>query len=242
MKKLFIAFAALAILTACNKEEHSDANVHITGNIKGFKQGKLFIKRQADTSLVNIDTIDVDGNSAFESHLKLDSPEVLYLVIDRGTTESIDDNLMFFAEPGTINIETTLDYFYSKAKISGSKNQDKYEEFKKIKTRFIDEHLNLLQKNLEATKDGDVTRLDSVAKAEEQSQKRRYLYTANFALNNGRYEVAPYLALSEIQDINTKYLDTIQKGMTPKVAASKYGKMLTKYVAERKKAEEQEIK
>jgi Domain of unknown function (DUF4369) len=242
MKKLFLALAALTLITACNKEDHSDANVHITGNIKGFKRGKIFIKREADTSLVSIDTIEVDGNSAFESHLKLDSPEVLYLVIDRGTTESIDDNLKFFAEPGNINIETTLDYFYSKAKITGSKNQDKYEEFKKVKTRFTDTHLELLQKNIDATKAADLTRLDSIARAEEQNIKRRYLYTANFALKNGSYEVAPYIALSEIQDINTKFLDTIQKGMNKKVAASKYGKMLTKYVADRKKSELQEVK
>ncbi|MFP9100006.1 DUF4369 domain-containing protein [Flavobacterium sp. RHBU_24] len=243
MKKLFPAFAALALLvSACNKETHGDANVHITGNVKGFKSGKLFIKREVDTSLVNIDTIEVDGNSAFESYLKLESPEMLYLVIDRGTTESIDDNLKFFAEPGTVNIETTLDYFYSKAKITGSKNHDKYEEFKKVRARFTDEHLDLLQKNIEATAVADVARLDSIAAAEEQNQKRRYLYTANFALKNGKYEVAPYIALSEIQDINTKYLDTIQKGMTKKVAASKYGRMLTKYVADRKKYEAEAVK
>ena len=242
MKKLFLALTALTLITACNKEDHGDANVHITGNIKGFKRGKLFIKKESDTTLVSIDTIEVDGNSAFESHLKLDSPEVLYLVIDRGTTESIDDNLKFFAEPGNINIETTLDYFYSRAKITGSKNQDKYDEFTKVKTRFVDTHLELLQKNIDATKAGDVTRLDSISRAEEQNIKRRYLYTANFALNNGTYEVAPYIALSEIQDINTKFLDTIQKGMTKKVAESKYGKMLTKYVADRKKSELQEVK
>lgn len=243
MKKLFVALATLALIaTACNKEEHGDANVHLTGNIKGFKQGRLFIKREVDTSLVTIDTINVSGDSKFESHLKLDSPEVLYLVIDRGTTESIDDNLMVFAEPGNINIETTLDYFYAKAKITGSKNQDKYNEFTTMKRRFTDTHLELLERNMKATADGDVTRLDSIAKAEELNEKRRYLFTANFALNNGKYAVAPYIALSEIQDINTKYLDTIQKGMVPEVAGSKYGKMLTKYVTDRKKQDAQAVK
>jgi hypothetical protein len=64
--------------------------------------------------------------------------------------------------------------------------------------------------------------------------KRRYLYTANFALNNAKHEVGPYLALSEIYDANIKYLDTIRKSMSPKVAKSRYGKMLTEFVAERK--------
>lgn len=237
MKNLFAALATLLLLTACQKEDHGDANVHIAGNIKGFKKGRLFIQKEADTALVNIDTINIDGTSAFESHLKLDSPEVLYLVIDRGTTQSIDDNLKFFAEPGNIKIETTLDYFYSRAKITGSKNQDKYAEYETMKRRFTDMNLDLIQKNLEATKKGDVTRLDSISNAAKQNEKRRYLFTANFALNNAKFEAAPYIVLSEIQDINTKYLDTIQKSMSPQVAKSKYGKMLTTYTAERKKAE-----
>jgi hypothetical protein len=35
-----------------------------------------------------------------------------------------------------------------------------------------------------------------------------------------------------LQFFNIKYLDTIQKSMSPKVAQSLYGKKLTKYVAE----------
>jgi hypothetical protein len=54
--------------------------------------------------------------------------------------------------------------------------------------------------------------------------KRKYLYATNFAINNKDHEVAPYIALAEIYDINLKFLDTIQKSMTPKVAQSLYGK------------------
>jgi hypothetical protein len=57
------------------------------------------------------------------------------------------------------------------------------------------------------------------------------LYATNFAINNKNFEVAPYIALSEIYDINIKYLDTIQKSMSPKVAKSLYGKKLTEYIA-----------
>ncbi len=61
------------------------------------------------------------------------------------------------------------------------------------------------------------------------------MYATNFAINNKEYEVAPYIALSEIYDINMKYLDTIQKSMSPKVAQSLYGKKLTEYIAAVKK-------
>jgi hypothetical protein len=47
--------------------------------------------------------------------------------------------------------------------------------------------------------------------------------------------VSPYVTLAEIYDINLKYLDTIQKSMTPKISKSKYGKKLIDFIAERRK-------
>ena len=79
--------------------------------------------------------------------------------------------------------------------------------------------------------------MDEVNKIEEEQKailKRKYLYTTNFAVNHADYEVAPYVALAEIYDINMKYLDTIQKSMTPKVSKSLYGKKLIDFIAERK--------
>ncbi|MNK16388.1 hypothetical protein D3C87_345520 [compost metagenome] len=242
MKRTILALMALVLLTACNKNDNGDANLHITGTVKGLKQGKLYIQRIADTTLVTLDTIVINGNSSFESHLKLDSPEMLYLFLDRGQTNSVDNSLPFFAEPGNMKIETSNDEFFYKAKITGSKNQKLYEDFQKIKSRFTNENLDLVAKNLEATKNSNVKQLDSVATKSEYLMKRRYLYTANFALNHAKNEIGPYIALSEIADVNIKYLDTIQKSMSPEVAKSLYGKMLTKYVADRKKAETEAVK
>lgn len=242
MKRTILALMALVLLTACNKNDNADANLHITGKIKGLTQGKLYIQRVADTSLVTLDTIVINGNSSFESHLKIDSPEMLYLVLDRGQTNSVDNNLPFFAEPGNMKIEASNDEFFYRAKITGSKNQKLYEDFQKIKTRFTNENLELVSKNLEATKNSNVKQLDSIAIKSENLIKRRYLYTANFALNHAKQDIGPYIALSEIADVNIKYLDTIQKSMSPEVAKSLYGKMLTKYVAERKKAETEAVK
>jgi hypothetical protein len=236
MKNTFFVLVVLLLLAACKKEEHGDANVHITGNIKGFKKGKLFIKRFNDSALVNIDTIIIDGNSQFESHLKLDSPEMLYLVIDRVKTTSVDDELPFFAEPGNIKIETAKDEFFSKAKITGSENQKLYEEYKVVKNKFVNENLDLTKLSYEAG--NNVARQDSIAQKSDELKRRRYLHTANFALNHANHEVGPYIAISEIaQDINLKYLDTINKSMTPKVAKSRYGKILTEVIAKRKKLE-----
>ena len=229
MKKSIIVFVALLLLSACNQNE-TKGNLHITGNIKGLKKGTLYIQRVVDTTLVAIDTIHIDGSSTFESNLDLKSPEMLYLFLDRGVSNSLDNNLSFFAEPGTITIETSLDRYLSDAKITGSKNQEIFEEYKKINTRFTDENLTLIEKRFNAIKNKDTKAADSLSAKQDSNTKKKYLFATNFALNNRDFEVAPYIALSEIYDINVKYLDTIQKSMSPKVAKSLYGKKLTEYV------------
>ncbi|MFH7004587.1 DUF4369 domain-containing protein [Flavobacterium bizetiae] len=234
MKKSIIAFVTLAVLASCSKKESTD-NLHLTGNIKGLKNGTLYIQRIVDTSLVAIDSIKIDGDSSFERDIKLESPEVLYLYMDRGVTNSLDNNILFFAEPGNINIDTNLDNFIFSAKITGSKNQELYDEYKKINSRFTDENLSMVESRFKAIKRQDQKAIDSIDIKQESNIKRKYLYATNFALNNKDHEIAPYIALSEIYDINIKFLDTIQKSMTPKVAQSLYGKKLTKYVADIKK-------
>ena len=237
MKKSIIAFVTLALLASCSKKESTDS-LHITGNIKGLKNGTLYIQRIVDTSLVAIDSIKIDGNSSFERDIKLESPEMLYLFLDRGVTNSLDNNLLFFAEPGNINIDTNLDNFIYGAKITGSKNQELYEEYKKINSRFNDENLNMVEAKFKAIKKQDQKAVDSINAKQESNIKRKYLYATNFAINHKDQDIAPYIALAEIYDINVKFLDTIQKSMTPKVAQSLYGKKLTKYVTDIKKQEQ----
>lgn len=230
MKKTILAFAVLALLVSCNKTD-SNKNLHITGNIKGLKKGTLYIQRIVDTALVAIDTITIEGSSSFTSDLDLKSPEMLYLFLDRGVSNSRDNNLMFFAEPGNITIDTNLDSYISSAKITGSKNHDLYEEYKKINSRFKDESLTLIEQKFKAIKRQNAKAIDSLSLKQDTNTKRNYLFATNFAVNNREYEIAPYIALTDIYDINIKYLDTIQKSMSPKVAQSLYGKKLNEYIA-----------
>ncbi len=236
MCKFIIGLLSILILVSCS-EKKSTKNFVLTGNIKGLKKGTLYIQRIKDTLLIPIDTIKINGDSHFTSEFDLQSPEMLYLFLDRGVTNSVDNNITFFAEKGVMNIETSLDFFTADVKITGSKNQELYDEYRKVVSRYVDQDLELIQKKLYAYKN---KKTDEVLKIEEEQKsilKRKYLYTTNFAVNHADYEVAPYVALAEIYDINLKYLDTIQKSMTPKITKSLYGKKLIDFIAARKKDE-----
>jgi hypothetical protein len=170
MKYSIITLFAVLLVVGCGKKE-SEKNMHITGNIKGLKKGTLYIQKVVDTSLVAIDTITIDGNSTFTSDLDIKSPEMYYLFLDRGVTNSLDNNLPFFAEAGTINIETSLDMFLSGAKITGSKNNEKYAEFKKVKTRFTDQNLTLMEQKLNAFKNNNTKAIDSIEALQDANLK-----------------------------------------------------------------------
>lgn len=234
MKKSALLLVVFCLFIACGKEEKKDYNLHITGNIKGIKQGKLYIQQLKDTALVMMDSIIFDGQSKFDSYLTIESPEMLYFFLDRGQTNSIDNNLIVFAEPGELSLETTVETFYADALVKGSKNNELFLNFKKISSRFNTNQLELVEKELMAKQTNNQLQLDSVLAAKDNLLKRKYLYAINYALSQKDYEVSPYIALSELYDAQTKYLDTIHNSMSPKVADSKYGKMLTDFIEKRK--------
>ncbi len=233
MKKAILALFSLAILSSCSKNQ-SESNLHLTGNIKGFSLGKLYIQKAADSSFVNLDSIQIDGKSTFDFNLNIEEPEMLFLIIDRGTTNSLDDRLPFFAEPGKITIESQLQQFYSNAKITGSHNQDLYENYKQVNSKFTNQNLEYMKHILNAQKHNLSKKLDSLLVLQNSNIKRKYLYTINFAITHKDQAIAPYLALVEIPDANIKYLDTIYKSLTPEIARSKYGIILEKYITELK--------
>ena len=235
MRKLFFSVLSLFVLASCS-EKKSEKDFVLNGHIKGLKSGTLYIQRLNDTLLVPIDTIKIDGDSHFVSEFDLKSPEMLYLFLDRGVSNSLDNNIPFFAEKGSMTLETTLDFFTADAKINGSKNHALYDDYRKVMTRYVNQELDLVQKKFKVYKSGKLDSIAIIDKMQEDILKRKYLYTTNFAVNNSDYEVAPYVTLADIYDINLKFLDTIQKSMSPKVANSLYGKKLNEFVAERKKA------
>lgn len=232
MKKILLLGISLMTLVACKKEDSKSGNLHLTGDIKGLSQGKLYIQKIQDTAFVVLDSIEFKGKSTFETNLDIETPEVLYFFLDRGQTNSIDNNLAFFAEPGEMTFNTKLKEFYASAKITGSKNQELWDEFKVMNSKFTNENLSIIQKRLENELNFNAKTQDSIDTAYQKLLTRKYRYVAQFASTHGDYEIAPYLALSEIADINVSFLDTIASKMTPKVAESKYGILLQNHIKE----------
>ncbi len=233
MKNLFLFAISLITLISCS-DKKSDKNTEITVNIKDLKTGTLILKKIKDTSFVNLDTIKIEGNSQFKINVELAEPEMLYLTLNRGTTNSMDNTLPFFASPGKINIETELEFFFAKAKITGSKNHDLYMDYQKIGRKFNEQQLSLTNLKFLSMKTKNQKKYDSIQSVQDNIIRRKYLFAVNFVINNKDYEVAPYVALTEIPNVSLKFMDTIQKSMPSKIANSMYGKKLNSLIAQRK--------
>jgi hypothetical protein len=228
MKKILYLLVPV-LLMACAKDT---SNFTLKGTIKGLKKGTVYLQKIQDSSLVTVDSLVINGNSEFELHTDLDSPEMLYLKLHQNDNE--EHLVPFFAAEGVTEINSTIKNFESDMKIKGSIQQEKWVEYKKMMSRFKSQNLDLIKDNFDAQKDNDTIKLNSTIKNYNSLVKRKYLYTINFAINNKDNEVAPYLMLSEIYDANLKYLDTVNNVLTPQVKASKYGKELQTYIDQRK--------
>lgn len=215
-----------------------DAEVmNLTGTVKGLKKGAILLQKFEDTVLVSVDSVIVDGNSDFSFSEKIKSPEVYYLYVRLKDGTLRDDRITFFAENSDINIKTDLKNFGSAAVVTGSENDKTLKEYLKLKERYINKNLNLIEDRLKLNTQKD----DSAAVAIDNKQRAllssKYFATINFALNNNESEVSPYLMLSEVYDSNIKYMDTVYNALTPKIKDSKYGKALESFIVDRKKSD-----
>ncbi|RRJ93213.1 DUF4369 domain-containing protein [Paenimyroides tangerinum] len=223
MKKfLFLTAIAFSVIS-CSKDS---GNLNLTGEVKGLKQGTIYIKTAKENGIVTLDSIVFDGKSQFKTNLNIEEPQVLYLSLNRGVSQSQDKNLMFFAEPGEMKITTSLERFYGDAKIEGSKNQELFDKYLASKRNLTNRQNDLIKDQMLYSKSGFQNKADSLEKAIQSTTKRIYLNAVNFALKNKDKEVAPYVAITEIAPISNKYLDTIQKSIPDNIAKSLYGKAL----------------
>ena len=210
----------------------------LTGTVEGLRKGTLYLQKIQDSTLVNIDSVVVNGNPEFQFKTEIENPEIYYLYLKKEDGDSLNDRILFFAEKGNITVNTLLKTFESSAKVTGSENQKLLQEYRKLAKQFNEKNLEYIQAYFtEAKEENNSKKLDSIQLAIDNLLKRRYLYALNFASTHGDNVIAPFIALTEVSDANIIFLDTVASKLTDKVKASKYGKEFIEFIATRKAKE-----
>ena len=225
MKQIIQLVLFSILLSSCTQDSKS---MLVDVKINDFQKGTVYLERIKDTLLIKVDSITLDGTNKFQLSDNIESPQIYFLSI-AGT----DKILNFFGEKGTISVLSDLEKFNYNAKITGSKNQEFLNVYKETNAKFNNLRLDLIKEKFDVLKEGNQSEAIEIEKKIKNIQRRKYLYTVNFAVNHADFEVAPYLALSEIHDINPKLLDTIISSLTPSVKESVYGKKLIEYSAKK---------
>lgn len=232
MKKILSCLIIVSLFAACSSEK--EGNMTINGSISGLKKGTVYLSKFQDTALVNVDSVLLNGKSEFVLKDDVKSPEMYYITLDKLSQEGI----AFFGEPGVINVTSKLEKFTLGAEVTGSKNQELLEEHNAMTQQFNGRQLEFVKERFDAQKAGDEALLEEINKKEDNLIKRKYLFTTNYAVNHADYEVAPYLALTELVYATTSILDTVNNSLSDKVRASKYGIELDNYIKRIKENEE----
>ena len=224
MKKLFQLALVLFIISCQTNPKH---NTTISAKIKGFQKGTVYLQKFQDTAYVTLDLLVVKGKEVVEFDCHLEEPEMLYLSLSKAVDA---ERISFFADAGTTTIDTRLKQFAMDAKIEGSQQQKLIEDYRKNLERFKNLHLDLLEASINSKRVGDKDKIDSIQNKMDKNLKRQYLYSINFAINNNDSEVAPYIALSDVFDAKSSFLDSIYNSLTPRISESKYGVILKEYL------------
>ncbi|MFK5958273.1 MAG: DUF4369 domain-containing protein [Lutibacter sp.] len=231
MKKIIYSFIIISLLISCGNDKKGTMKVH--GTINGLKKGTIYLQKYKDTLLVSLDSVKLNGENNFTLVDDIESPEIYFVVLDN----NVDKKISFFGEKGEITLTSKLDKFATSAKILGSKNQTLLEEHEAMIQKFNGKQLDLIKDKFEAKKAGDTEFFTKLEKDEKSLIRRKYYFSTNFAVNHGEYEVAPYIALTELYYANIRLLDTINNSLSKKVKASKYGLELKEFIDGIKKNE-----
>ena len=231
MKNLLYILAITIAFISCKKEKE----MHIEATITGLKKGTVYLQKIVDSSLVDLDSIAIDGQDTFSLSTIVDSPELFFLYVDKIDGVEYNDRITFFGEKGDLKLNTHLEKINSDVVITGSKNHRIYTEYqnalKDVNRKLAQANLGFIQAQLK----NDEDEIIAYDKKVTTLTRAKYLRAIQFALTHKRTSVAAYIGAREIEEANVTYLDSIYKGLSNKAKKTIYGKELDALIKERKK-------
>ncbi|REE24329.1 uncharacterized protein DUF4369 [Winogradskyella pacifica] len=229
LNKVLSLLILVALAVSCGKS--SNDNFTLKGSVKGLKKGVVYLQKDGDSSIVDLDSMVISGQSEFTLHTHIDEPILLYLKLFKN--DGAEHYIPFFADKGVTEITTSLKGFNYDSEIKGSKQQELLKEYLSVLSRYNDKNLDIIEESFKAREKNDSIAVDSLNRLADHLIKRKYAYTIQFAMNNKDSEIAPYLALYETRNANPVYIDSIYNSLNPEIKNSLYGKKLSEVIANR---------
>lgn len=228
MKRFLLSLSAIVFLVSCSS---NTKNTEVTIIVDGLKKGTVYLQKITESGLVNLDSIESNGNEKLNLSFNLDHPELLYAYLDKFDGSSFNDRLAFFAEPGEIQISTTLNNFENAAVVSAGLEHEEFKKLQQMLSRFTKKDFELMQL-AQTDRITDERFVDSIVNQSNSNNIKRYQFIANYALTNPNKYVSAYLITSEGEELNPRWKDSIFNSFSDAIKKSKYGQLLNSQLAQ----------
>jgi len=228
MKRFLLSLSAIVFLVSCSS---NTKNTEVTIIVDGLKKGTVYLQKITESALVNLDSIESNGNEKLNLSLNLEHPELLYAYLDKFDGSSFNDRLAFFAEPGEIQISTTLNNFENAAVVSAGVEHEEFKKLQQMLSRFTKKDFELMQL-AQTDRITDERFVDSIVNQSNSNNIKRYQFIANYALTNPNKYVSAYLITSEGEELNPRWKDSIFNSFSDAIKKSKYGQLLNSQLAQ----------
>ena len=228
MKRFLLSLSATVFLVSCSS---NTKNTEVTIIVDGLKKGTVYLQKITESGLVSLDSIESNGNEKLNLSLNLEHPELLYAYLDKFDGSSFNDRLAFFAEPGEIQISTTLNNFENAAVVSAGVEHEEFKKLQQMLSRFTKKDFELMQL-AQTDRITDEHFVDSIVNQSNSNNIKRYQFIANYALTNPNKYVSAYLITSEGEELNPRWKDSIFNSFSDAIKKSKYGQLLNSQLAQ----------
>lgn len=228
MKRLLLSLSALALLASCHS---TSENTEVTITIDGLKKGTVYLQKITGAGLINLDSVESNGKETLSLGLNLIHPELIYAYLDKADGSTFNDRLAFFAEPGEIQISTSLTNFENDAVIKAGEEHAAFKNIQEMLNRFTKKDFELMQL-AQSDRVNDERFVDSIVNQSNSNNLKRYQFIANYALSNPNQYVSAYLVASEGEELNPKWKDSIFNNFSEAIKKSTYGQLLNSQLSQ----------
>ncbi len=230
MKKNTFIFLLLLLFFACKAPENTEKDFSIKGFVSGCSETDAVLKYLRKGKLVSIDTVQTKNGAFLFKHVRIENPEMLWIVFDKGKF-----SLQLFADMH--DMEINADYGRSgRLSVQGSKAHAEYVSFLENNSVYENKLLKVVeQKNL-AYQNKDTTLAESLDSVSNNIYAEHINFIKEYAFENNKSVVSLYLTHSNLTNyIAFEELEKIFNNFDKELKSSPYYFELRDFIQAKKR-------
>ncbi len=232
MKKVFFIIIPILILFSCKNSENTEKDFKVKGYITGYFEGKVVLSKYENGSLVPIDSVWMTKSQFKFKHVKINTPELYYLVVDDGQII-----IEFFMEQNDIQINADYNE-HDNLEVEGSKTHAEYVSFLENNVIFENKQKKIYEQKEIAMSNNDTSLLSQLEHEYNDVANEQISYIKKYVTVNDSSFVSVFIASRSLADyLNLTDLEKLVNNFADTIKYSVYYKELQDKISVRKKTQ-----